>query len=52
VAGSRGALIHWDGTGWTSVTSPTLFDLNGVWGDKESGTVWAVGDGGTILLFN
>jgi len=40
--------MHWDGTGWSTVQSPTLGSLYGVWGSGPD-DVWAVGMMGTLL---
>lgn len=37
--------------GWKVVGSPTLKDLNGVWGSAWN-DIWAVGAGGTVLHYN
>jgi len=44
------AIAHWDGTGWTPVTSPVTAWLKDV--TMVSGTYgWAVGHGGTLLRY-
>src|SRR5215472_1275649 len=48
VVGLSGTILHWDGLGWTSVSSGTMESLYAVWGSEVS-DVWAVGDAGTIL---
>jgi hypothetical protein len=47
--GTRGTILHWDGSAWTPETSGTASTLAGVWGFAD-GTAWAVGQGGTILV--
>src|SRR5712664_3366866 len=42
-----GAMVHYDGTSWSSVMNGTF--LNAVWGTSAS-DVWAVGCCGTVLL--
>jgi hypothetical protein len=54
--GGGGTLLHWDGTAWTQVMSPTTNALNGVSGTSAT-DVWAVGAGtgfgpATVLHFN
>lgn len=49
--GASGAIMKWDGTNWTTVTSPVATNLNAVWGTSAS-NVWAVGDGGVIIRWN
>lgn len=49
--GVQGHIAHWDGSNWTTITSPTSATLNGI--DFLSATEgWAVGDGGVILHWN
>jgi hypothetical protein len=45
--GKGGAILHYDGSTWTTEASSTTVDLRAVWG--ASGEVFAVGAGGTIL---
>jgi hypothetical protein len=45
--GSSGAIIRWDGTAWSPMTSGTTEDLTDVWGSGRD--VFAVGSHGTIL---
>jgi hypothetical protein len=45
--GKSGAILHYDGSIWSSETSSTSADLRAVWG--AGGEVFAVGAGGTIL---
>lgn len=46
--GYPGTIIHWNGTGWSNVTSPTRRGLYSVFmvGSNDG---WAVGDVGTII---
>jgi photosystem II stability/assembly factor-like uncharacterized protein len=49
--GSGGAIIRWDGSNWSNVTSPTTQSLQ--WVFMVSATDgWAVGHGGTIIRWN
>jgi hypothetical protein len=48
VAGTGGALLHFEGTTWTTLQSGTTQDLDGVWASSPGGA-WAVGVGGTIV---
>jgi hypothetical protein len=45
------AIVHWDGTSWSSVASAGTPRLNGVWGSGAS-DAWAVGAFGRILRFD
>jgi hypothetical protein len=45
--GKGGAILHYDGSAWTTEATPTSADLRAVWG--AGGEVLAVGAGGTIL---
>ncbi len=45
VAGLNGVMLHWDGTAFTSMPTPTDEWLWGVWGAAPD-DVWAVGGGG------
>jgi hypothetical protein len=49
--GSGGTVIHYDGTGWSSMQSWTDKQLNAIWGSSP-GNVFAVGVSGTILTFD
>ena len=49
--GDSGAILHYDGSNWTSMTSGTLEILYGIWGDSGS-DMFAVGDSGTILHYD
>jgi hypothetical protein len=40
--GSGGAILHWNETAWTTVSSSTGIDLYGIWGSGAN-DVWAVG---------
>jgi hypothetical protein len=46
--GSEGLAVHFDGAGWTEMTSGAAVGLLAVWGSAES-DVFAVGVDGTIL---
>ena len=48
IGGTRGTLLHWDGSAWTNVPSGTTNTLRAIWGSGPS-DVWAVGDSGTAL---
>ncbi len=45
--GDRGAIIFWDGAGWTGVSSPVSGNLSALVVNTSGG--WAVGVNGTIL---
>ena len=47
VVGSGGRIDHYDGTGWSPMTTPITNDLADVWGASPS-NVYAVGGGGTL----
>jgi hypothetical protein len=52
--GSRGTIVHYDGTAWSPMNSGSDAELLGVWGSSSS-DVFAVGysaTGGTILHYN
>jgi hypothetical protein len=46
--GARGAIVHFDGSRWTSITSPTNKALRAVFA-ASADDVWAVGAGGTVV---
>ena len=46
--GELGTILHWNGAGWSSVSSETMNSLYGVWG-STAGDVWTVGGSGTVL---
>jgi hypothetical protein len=48
--GSGGTILHYDGTGWSAMSSGTNGLLGGVWGSSGS-DVFAVGLHGTILHY-
>jgi len=48
--GSAGAIVHFNGSAWSAMTSGTTQTLLGVWGSGP-GNVFAVGRGGTILQY-
>ncbi len=45
--GDRGLVLHFDGKEWSEIDTPVCASLNAV--SVSGGTVWVVGDGGTIL---
>lgn len=45
---ARGIVLHYDGSAWSQMTSPTDRDLFGVWGSVAD-NVYAVGLLGVIL---
>jgi len=49
--GSSGTILFYDGTSWSSVSSPTGNQLNAIHGYSEN-RIMAVGNGGVILLYN
>jgi len=49
--GYGGGIMHYDGTTWTAMASPTTDALYGVWG-AASNDVWAVGRGGLVLHYD
>lgn len=49
--GDNGTIIHFDGTVWTRMDSPTNEDLLGLWG-YESNNVYAVGSNGTCIQYD
>ena len=49
--GEDGTILHYDGSGWSAMSSGTTNELYGVWGSSGS-DVFAVGDGGTILHYD
>ena len=48
--GEGGAIVHFDGTAWSKLTSPIVTTLNAVAGTSTN--VFAVGDAGTILRYS
>ena len=44
-------LLHYDGTMWQRIHSPTYNSLNDIWGTSAS-NIFAVGAGGTIIHFD
>jgi hypothetical protein len=46
-----GRTLHFDGSSWTSIPTPTTSRLRSIWGSSKT-DVWAVGDGGTVLHFD
>ena len=51
VVGAKGTILHYDGSGWTSMASGAGYDLHSVWGSSVR-DVYAVGALGTILHYN
>jgi hypothetical protein len=49
--GDGGRILAWDGTGWTSMPSPTTRTLRAVWAVGPM-DVYAVGDGSTVMHFD
>jgi hypothetical protein len=49
--GMNGMILHYDGTGWSSIAINTSKDICGVWGSSPT-DVFAVGRNGTILHYN
>jgi hypothetical protein len=45
--GSKGRILHYDGTAWSPMTSPTSQDFRDIWGSSSS-NVYAVGSGGIL----
>lgn len=50
--GESGAVLHSDGSTWTTMTSDTTEWLNAVWGYPQSGDVFAVGENGAIIHYD
>jgi hypothetical protein len=38
--GTEGAIVHWDGSGWTDFSTGDMYDMESVWG-MSSDDVWA-----------
>ena len=59
IVGENGVILHYNGTAWSTMTSPTTLTLQGVWGTAAN-NVFAVGgpsassggDRGTILKYD
>ena len=51
VVGLLGQILHLEGQGWQTVTSPSSENLQGVWGSSAD-DIWAVGWNGTILHYD
>jgi hypothetical protein len=49
--GTNGTILHYDGTSWSSMASPTTYRLSGVWGSSGS-DVFASGSYGIIIHYN
>jgi len=51
VVGDAGTIVHYDGSEWSLMESPTTEDLQSVWGTCFH-DVYAVGNGGTVIHYN
>ena len=51
VGGQNGIILHWDGTGWSSVTSPATGRFRGMWGSSAT-DIWGVTDTPEIVHYN
>lgn len=51
VAGADGLIMHFDGTSWQPMSTPTTARLSGLWGTAHDNII-AVGQQGTILHFD
>jgi hypothetical protein len=49
--GDNGAVVHYNGAGFSAQPSPSELHLYGVWGSGES-DVWAVGEDATVAHFD
>ena len=49
--GATGSILHWNGTAWSLMTSPTSQELFGIWG-SGAGDIYAVGAAGTIIHYD
>ncbi|HEB70250.1 MAG TPA: hypothetical protein ENI88_11620 [Desulfobulbus sp.] len=49
--GDNGLIRHYNGSTWSTMTSPVSVSLQAVWG-RTSSDVFAVGGGGTIIHYN
>lgn len=49
--GRQGTILHYDGSTWKVMQSPTRLDLWAVWGSSDR-NVYAVGDEGVILRYD
>jgi len=49
--GSNGAMLHYDGSAWTSAPAPTSRTIFGVWG-RSASDVYAVAAGGAVLRYD
>lgn len=49
--GRQGTILHYDGSAWKVMQSPTRLDLWAVWGSSDR-NVYAVGDQGVILRYD
>jgi hypothetical protein len=51
IVGRSGTILHFDGSGFTAMTSGVNATLGTVWGTAGN-DVWAAGSGGTVLHYN
>ncbi len=51
VGGSRGTVLHYNGTAWSAMTTSTTSILDDVWGSSST-DVYAVGQFGSIEHYN
>ena len=51
MVGQNGVIVHYDGTAFTAVVSPTDLLLLGIWGSGPN-DIWAVGINGAILHYD
>jgi hypothetical protein len=49
--GSHSAVVHWNGTSWSGVSTGTTHPLTDVWGSGAA-DVWAIGTNGTAVHWN
>jgi hypothetical protein len=49
--GGAGVIMRFDGAQWYQEPSGTVATLYAIWGDQESGNIFAVGDNGTVLKY-
>jgi hypothetical protein len=48
VVGTKGLILHWDGTSWSKEESGVVEQLSSIHGAGD--IVWIVGDRGTVLV--